>query len=144
MFRTNLPHSYYIYNTRATRPQPKSATWLRCLQTHGGYQDRIPATTRTRKGESKNEKRRETWFVSGHYEPRTEVWRGGTPKVRKLQGISEPNPESWYQQVPLRSASCTEKAFLTNGYYRHMVYLVQLVHVWLSDGNRIFAIGFFA
>ncbi len=26
----------------------------------------------------------ETWYVSRHYEPRTEVWRGGTPKVRKL------------------------------------------------------------
>ena len=28
----------------------------------------------------------ETWYVSRHYEPRTEVWRGGTPKVRKVVG----------------------------------------------------------
>ncbi len=26
----------------------------------------------------------ETWYVSRHYDPRTEVWRGGTPKVPKL------------------------------------------------------------
>jgi hypothetical protein len=26
----------------------------------------------------------ETWYVSRHFEPRTEVRRGGTPKVRKL------------------------------------------------------------
>ncbi len=34
-----------------------------------------------------SEKRKETvktWYVSRHYDPRTEVWRGGTPKVLKL------------------------------------------------------------
>ncbi len=34
-----------------------------------------------REGRSEN---RETWFVSRHYDPRTEVWRGDTPKVPKL------------------------------------------------------------
>ena len=38
----------------------------------------------TRTGERGVPRTAETWFVSRHYDPRTEVWRGGTPKVPKL------------------------------------------------------------
>ena len=48
---------------------------------------RLPGSNPSHKNEKKKRKRKrtvETWFVSRHYEPRTEVRRGGTPKVRKL------------------------------------------------------------
>ena len=35
--------------------------------------------------------KRETW-VSRHYDLRTEVWRGCTPKVSEFEGCSEPSP----------------------------------------------------
>jgi hypothetical protein len=37
------------------------------------------------KDDKRHDKRTgETWYVSRHYDPRTEVWRGGTPEVLKL------------------------------------------------------------
>jgi hypothetical protein len=52
-------------------------------------------TERGTGGGSENRGSAETWFVSRHYDPRTGVWRGCTPKVPKLEGCSEPNPESF-------------------------------------------------
>ena len=91
-------------------PQPKSAAWLRCYQHYCVYQVRNPDTERRETGKRSNTTReqregqgrgsgggsenRRDLYVSRHDDPRTEVWRGCTPKVPKLQGLSEPNPES--------------------------------------------------
>ena len=83
MFRTNPPHSYYIDNTRATRPLSKIKT-LTMVKVFTNTR-RLPGSNPSHdKNEKRKEKRRETWYVSRHYDPRTEVWRGGTPKVLKL------------------------------------------------------------
>ena len=85
MFRTNLPHSYYIYNTRATRPLSKIKT-LTMVKVFTNTR-RLPGSNPSHdKNEKRKEKKRtvETWFVSRHYGPRTEVRRGDTPEVLKL------------------------------------------------------------
>ena len=99
------PDESYYY------PQPKSATWLRCEKHHCVNRVRNPDTEQRKTGKRSDTPRRrstreqregqgegprtaETWYVSRHDDPRTEVRRGCTPKVPKLQGLSEPNPEN--------------------------------------------------
>ncbi len=45
---------------------------------------RLPGSNPSHERTRKEKKKGETWYVSRHYDPRTEVWRGGTPKVLKL------------------------------------------------------------
>ena len=47
--------------------------------------DKMEKYTRTeREVRGEGPRTTETWYVSRHYDPRTEVWRGGTPEVSKL------------------------------------------------------------
>jgi hypothetical protein len=74
-------HTATIYTTREQLPIAK-IDYLVKVFTNTTTATRIesqPAPARTRK-----EKKEETWFVSRHYDPRTEVRRGGTPEVLKL------------------------------------------------------------
>ena len=42
------------------------------------------STREQREGKGEGPRTAETWYVSRHYDLRTEVWRGSTPKVLKL------------------------------------------------------------
>ncbi len=83
-FFATISHSYYI-----DRPDEFYHSNKRLLvkgESHirpTGVQTPDPERGSVQSGQKEKEKR-EMWYVSRHYEPRTEVWRGGTPKVRKL------------------------------------------------------------
>ena len=92
-FFAPISHGYYIYKTSYTFPKQKR--WMvKVYQHYHTYLVRNGHTKRRKTGKRSDTTRRrtegegprtaETWYVSRHYEPRTEVWRGGTPKVRKL------------------------------------------------------------
>ncbi len=93
IFFAPISHSYYIYKTSYTFPKQKR--WMvKVYQHYHTYLVRNAHLKRRKTGKRSDTTRRrtegegprtgETWYVSRHYEPRTEVWRGGTPKVRKL------------------------------------------------------------
>jgi hypothetical protein len=76
-------HTVTIYTTRDNQTIAKIGYMVKVF----ANTMRLPGSNPSHKNEKKKRKRKrtvETWFVSRHYEPRTEVRRGGTPKVRKL------------------------------------------------------------
>ncbi len=92
-FFAPISHNYYIYRTSYTFPKQKR--WMVKVYQH--YHESLVRILRQTRYDSHDEgevhenrereggpRTAETWFVSRHYEPRTEVRRGGTPKVRKL------------------------------------------------------------
>ncbi len=95
IFRYNQPR-YYVYKTNHITTKKKR--WMvKVYQHHHEFlvrflrPERQIRHDRHDKGEVHETREREggprtteTWYVSRHYELRTEVWRGGTPKVRKL------------------------------------------------------------
>ncbi len=90
--------------------------------------------------------KRETW-VSRHYDLRTEVWRGCTPKVSEFEGCSEPSPVRFvgggaHLRTDLEGGSVPIVQFHFSVPSRGTGVRGSIRRSLLSDGNMIFA--FFA
>ena len=83
--------------------QTQSEDWLRCITASNQPGVQTPDTERVSAQSGQREQGdRDTVRVSAqsghrkggprHYDRRTEVWRGCTPKVSEFEGCSEPSP----------------------------------------------------
>ena len=64
--------------------KPRHRTTTGRKEARHSKKEKYTRTEKGDRGQGEGPRTAETWYVSRHYELRTEVWRGCTPKVSKL------------------------------------------------------------